>query len=155
MPQMIKEFQKLYRPLSNFWSIQIEYEGLMFYSTEAAYQAMKCANSEDRLLFTSLTASQAKNKSKEFEIGKLNKRTNWHDVNLQIMYNLNKQKFSSGYLRELLLSTDEEELQEGNTWGDTFWGVDLASQIGENHLGKILMRVRSELRAEETSKLAQ
>lgn len=33
----------------------------------------------------------------------------------------------------------------GNTWGDRVWGVDIHRGIGENHLGKILMRIRSEL----------
>ncbi len=37
-------------------------------------------------------------------------------------------------------------LQEGNRWGDTFWGVDLRTGKGENKLGKILMRVRKELK---------
>ena len=33
----------------------------------------------------------------------------------------------------------------GNTWGDTCWGVDLRTGQGENHLGRILMKVREEL----------
>lgn len=32
---------------------------------------------------------------------------------------------------------------EGNTWGDKFWGV--CDGEGENHLGKLLMEVRAEL----------
>jgi hypothetical protein len=38
-------------------------------------------------------------------------------------------------------------LVEGNRWGDQFWGVDLRTGLGENHLGKILMKVRDELRS--------
>ena len=34
-------------------------------------------------------------------------------------------------------------LIEGNEWGDTFWGT--CDGIGENHLGKILMRIRNEM----------
>ncbi|MGM9605038.1 MAG: hypothetical protein ACI3XG_08225 [Faecousia sp.] len=37
-------------------------------------------------------------------------------------------------------------LEEGNTWHDTFWGVDAKTRDGENHLGRILMRVRQDLR---------
>ena len=48
-------------------------------------------------------------------------------------------------LKRLLLATGDKRLAEGNTWGDTFWGVDLRSGRGENHLGIILMRVREEL----------
>jgi hypothetical protein len=35
-------------------------------------------------------------------------------------------------------------LIEGNTWGDTFWGV--CNGVGENNLGKTLMNVREILR---------
>ena len=44
---------------------------------------------------------------------------------------------------ERLLKTRDTELVEGNTWGDIYWGV--CNGVGENHLGKILMRIRSEL----------
>lgn len=37
----------------------------------------------------------------------------------------------------------DEHLEEGNTWGDTIWGT--VDGVGENRLGKILMRVRDEL----------
>ncbi len=45
-----------------------------------------------------------------------------------------------------LLATDDAVLQEGNRWGDRFWGVDLATGIGENQLGQVLMRKRRALR---------
>ena len=37
------------------------------------------------------------------------------------------------------------ELVEDNAWGDTFWGR--CNGIGKNHLGKILMVIREELRS--------
>jgi len=48
-------------------------------------------------------------------------------------------------LREKLLETDNRQLVEGNWHGDTFWGA--CGGKGQNHLGKILMEVREELRA--------
>ena len=47
-------------------------------------------------------------------------------------------------LKEKLLATENEELVEGNTWHDTYWGV--CNRRGKNKLGKILMRIREELR---------
>ena len=47
-------------------------------------------------------------------------------------------------LLDKLLATGDAELVEGNTWGDQVWGV--CDGVGENHLGKTLMRIRSELR---------
>jgi len=47
-------------------------------------------------------------------------------------------------LRILLLDTGDRELVEGNTWDDRFWGV--CEGVGENHLGRLLMKIRAELR---------
>ena len=56
-------------------------------------------------------------------------------------------KFSQNpKLKAELLATGEAQLIEGNTWNDRYWGVDVRSGIGKNHLGKILMKVRSELK---------
>lgn len=48
-------------------------------------------------------------------------------------------------LAKRLLSTKDMELIEGNTWNDTYWGIDLRSMDGQNRLGKILMKIRDEL----------
>ena len=54
-------------------------------------------------------------------------------------------KFKPGSsFAELLLATADEELVEVNEWGDCYWGV--CRGVGENVLGKLLMRVRAELR---------
>ena len=51
---------------------------------------------------------------------------------------------SNPSLIEKLLTTKDATLIEGNTWGDTFWGMD-TRKGGENHLGIILMDVRDML----------
>ena len=51
-------------------------------------------------------------------------------------------------MKQQLLATGNLVLEEGNGWHDTFWGVDLKTGEGENHLGRILMQVREELRGE-------
>ena len=64
------------------------------------------------------------------------------------MFNIVLTKFSSDeYLAYKLLETGEEVLMEGNTWNDTYWGVDLDTMQGKNKLGLILMKVRDVLRA--------
>ena len=60
------------------------------------------------------------------------------------MEDLVRQKFTKNKdLAKLLKGTGNQELIEGNTWKDTFWGV--YNGIGSNHLGKILMKIRKEL----------
>ena len=49
-------------------------------------------------------------------------------------------------LKQQLIGTGDAYLEEGNTWHDTCWGVDLKTGEGQNHLGKILMKVRQELK---------
>ena len=63
------------------------------------------------------------------------------------MYEIVKRKFTiNKELQQKLLETKEEELVEGNWWHDTYWGVDSKTGTGQNKLGKILMKVREEVK---------
>jgi hypothetical protein len=57
------------------------------------------------------------------------------------MWEILESKFSNKELKEKLIKTGEEYLEEKNTWGDKFWGT--SNGIGENNLGKILMNIRN------------
>jgi len=136
---MIGELTGKYRFLSNFWSCFIKLDGVTYPSVENAYQAAKCANTIDRAKFVDCKASEAKRMGKLVSL-----RKDWNEIKLDIMYELVKQKFVADYaLRGKLLETGSQEIQEGNWWGDCYWGT--VNGIGENHLGKILMRVRDEV----------
>ena len=72
-------------------------------------------------------------------------REGWDGIREQVMYEVCKAKFLQNQdILEKLLQTGDEELVEGNHWGDTFWGA--CKGEGENKLGKILMRIRKEER---------
>jgi ribA/ribD-fused uncharacterized protein len=136
---MIAELTGKYRFLSNFWSCFIELGGVTYPSVENAYQAAKCADLRDRDKFIDIKASEAK------RLGRVVKmRPNWNEERLDVMYKLVKQKFMEPSLKTMLLATGNETIEEGNWWGDGFWGT--VNGVGENHLGVILMRVREELR---------
>lgn len=63
-----------------------------------------------------------------------------------IMEEIVRAKFTQNQeLKAQLLSTGDAILIEGNTWNDRYWGVDVRSGVGKNHLGKILMKIRLEL----------
>lgn len=72
------------------------------------------------------------------------KRKDWEEVKHDIMLAVLDAKFSHPAMAELLKATGDEELIEGNWWGDTHWGV--CNGVGENWLGKLLMRVREGLK---------
>ena len=80
------------------------------------------------------------------EVKKVKLREDWEDIKLEVMHNVVFNKFvnkSTSNLGYKLIYTGDAELIEGNNWKDKYWGV--YNGIGENHLGKILMKVRSEL----------
>ena len=139
----IDEFQGEYRWLSNFHVQDVLFKGVIFKSVEHAYQSMKTLDpvwAEN--VRNCATPGEAKKMGKKIKkMGKL--RNDWEQVNLGIMEELVRYKFKDPGLRSLLLATGEAELVEGNNWGDVFFGV--CNGVGENHLGKILMKVRHEI----------
>ena len=75
---------------------------------------------------------------------RLTLRPGWEQIKLSVMETLVREKFTRHpALAAQLLATGDLELVERNHWRDTFWGV--SDGRGENHLGRILMKVRSEL----------
>ena len=139
MKEYIREFSGKYRFLSNFWSCYILYELEEYPSVENAYQAAKMKNISDRLRFTDCKASEAKHLGRVLPM-----LDNWDKVKRKVMYDLVYQKFDTYEdLKHKLLRTGEAILEEGNWWGDTYWGT--VNGKGQNHLGKILMKVRTEL----------
>jgi len=140
--KVINDFTGKHRFLSNFWACfeLIYFDGDMYTSTEHAYQAAKTLSQEEREKIKEAdTPGQAKRLGQ-----KVTMRSDWDDIKIDIMYQLLKEKFQEGsILAQLLLETGYAKLIEGNTWGDTFWGQ--CKGKGENHLGKLLMKVRKEL----------
>ena len=126
--------------LSNFFPIEIEYDGRKWKTSEHAYQAMKVTN------FAEQEAIRAVEKpGKAARLGKLLLlRQDWEQVKFRIMKEVLISKFSIPEMKEKLLATGDEELIEGNNWGDQIWGV--CDGKGENWLGKLLMEVRDEMR---------
>lgn len=140
----ICEFREKYDFLSNFYPCRIEYEGFFYQNAEAAFQAQKCMTQEEKQQFCGLPASKAKRAGRNVEL-----RPDWDVVRTVVMEEIVRAKFMQNpHLAERLLATEKSPLMEGNTWGDTFWGVDSDSGEGENHLGEILMKVRAELTGE-------
>jgi len=136
----INDFRGEYAFLSNFCPCEIVYEGMKFQSTEAAYQAAKTVDIKEREKFIYLGPGEAKRLGRSVKL-----RPDWEKIKLSVMENLLRQKFSDKKLQERLFATGNEMLIEGNWWNDTYWGVCRGK--GENHLGKLLMKIRSEIRA--------
>ncbi len=137
----ISEFIGQYRFLSNFYPAVVKYKSNDYPTVEHAFQAAKCVNDTDRQRIC-----WAKSPGMAKRLGRrVNLRPEWESVKQDVMLSLLRQKFDSGELKDKLLATYPAELIEGNSWNDTFWGVNEFTGKGQNHLGKLLMRVRDEL----------
>jgi ribA/ribD-fused uncharacterized protein len=143
--QVIKGFFGDYRWLSNFWETPVYFEGLIYDSSECAFQASKLAHIEDRKKFASMSGmkpAQSKKEWKKYSL--LDKNTEeWDLRKYDVMSIILFDKFYRNIeLRMKLIETGDKFLEETNHWSDCWWGVDI-KKGGLNNLGEILMKIRN------------
>jgi ribA/ribD-fused uncharacterized protein len=138
--EAIRSFWGEHRYLSNFYLRDVAYNGWVYKSTEHAYQCQKTEDERVRRQMYELSPGQIKRFASKVVL-----RDNWEHMKNKIMYDVVFNKFAQNVdLKRLLVDTGNALLEEGNTWGDTYWGT--VDGVGQNMLGHILMNVRSELR---------
>jgi len=145
----IKSFSGEYRFLSNFFPCHLMVLGTAYSTVEHAYQASKTQN---LYVKQAIAACQTPGKAKAFlkDHNDMQPDAHWTTVyKLETMERLLKLKFdgSQPLLVQALLKTGKAELIEGNSHDDIFWGV--CGGVGENYLGRLLMKIRDELRDEK------
>ena len=145
---MINQFDDKYFFLSNFSKSKLVYDGISYPTVEHAFQAMKTMDIEERKEIASLpTPGAAKRAGRRVVL-----RGDWEDVKDGIMYKILKEKVKDPVLKQKLLDTDNEYLEEGTTWHDNYWGNCYCAKCkhiqGKNVLGKTLMKIRDELKNE-------
>lgn len=146
---MVHEFRGKYHFLSNFYVTPVMYKDTLYPSSEHAYMSAKstdpvwksyCSNNN-------ISPGNVKRESKHIKLV-----DNWDRIKLIVMEDVLRSKFENVHMKKLLLETGNQNLQEGNYWNDKFWGVDLkeSPNMGENNLGRLLMKIRDELKNKET-----
>lgn len=141
----ILSFQGEHRFLSNFFPARVPLDGVWYPTVEHAYQAAKTTVLEEReLVRLCRSPGQAKRMGRALTI-----REDWENRRVVIMRLLLWEKFQIPHLRAALLATRDARLEEGNLWGDTFWGVH--NGRGRNVLGELLMEIRLAIVAEGRS----
>lgn len=135
---MIDSFRDQNRWLSNFWPAPVYLDGVLYPTVENAYQAAKTL--DKRHIFVGCSPAISK------KLGRaVTKRDDWKDIKINVMRHLLEQKFHKDtMLGNQLIATGDQEIIEGNTWGDVFWGV--CEGVGENHLGRLLMEIREDIK---------
>lgn len=140
----ITMFREEYAFLSNFYAHPFEYEGMVYPTAEHAFQAAKTLDLVEReKVRSAVTPTSARRLGKRLTL-----REGWETARFTVMEEVIRLKFTDPHLRAKLVATGKRELIEGNTWRDTTWGMIRTGGggwKGRNELGKILMKVRTEV----------
>jgi N-glycosidase YbiA len=122
--------------------------GQSWATVEHYYQAHKFAGTKFEYLMAEIQAAPTPELAAK--IGRNpdhQPHANWDRCKCEIMYRAVLQKFSTHQdIQQILLDTSDLEIVEDSPV-DYFWGCGI-DQTGTNHLGRILMQVRGELRVE-------
>ncbi len=141
---------------SNFNKVEapIRAQGIEYHTVENFFQAMKTKDVEERRKIAAMPAFEAKRycswRNKELKL-----REDWEDIKIDVMEWALRRKFVPGTKDyQTLLDTGSEVIVEWNNWHDNTWGnctCDKCSKKqGQNHLGKLLMKIRDEIIGQST-----
>ena len=136
---------EVYGAFSNFSRHGVEMDGQWWPTVEHYFQAQKFGDAiyRDRIRRTSPPKQAAAlGRDRSVPI-----RLDWEQVKVATMAEAVRKKFQTHVEpRALLLSTGERDIVEAAP-GDYFWGAGQDGS-GQNHLGRILMQARADLRAQ-------
>jgi N-glycosidase YbiA len=142
-------FYKVWQPygcFSNFSFHEIHIQGTYWPTVEHYYQAQKFVGSTDAVIIPLIHSAATPEEAAA--LGRCSTRQlrrDWDLVKTQVMREAVLKKFlTHADIREVLLMTGNEMLVE-NSPTDYFWGCG-TNKTGQNHLGKILISVREEIR---------
>ena len=140
---VINRFEGPYDWLSNFYERPFELDGRTWPTVEHYFQAMKTMDRrQQEWIRESPDPSTAKRRGRKATL-----RGGWARYRHEVMFRALEAKFRQHPdLQERLLATRNAYLEEGNNWGDAYWGT--VEAVGFNYLGFLLMEVRTRLQDE-------
>jgi ribA/ribD-fused uncharacterized protein len=143
--KVIDSFRGEYQFLSNFYPHPVEFDGLVYPTSEAAFQAQKCTDPADREKYT-----RCKNPVMAKRMGRREVLPpDWETACYAAMEAILRVKFSDPDLAARLIATGDAYLEEGNHWHDNRWGrcrcEACRDKVAENRLGRMLMEIRADL----------
>ena len=127
---------------SNMSSYAVELDGILFMTSEHAYQYAKFSDPLTKeKIKNARSGYDAKMVSIEKEASAV---SGWRDIKLGVMERILRAKLSQHpHIKKKLLETGSREIVEASK-DDDFWGWG-QNKEGMNHHGKIWMKLRSEL----------
>lgn len=128
----------------NFSSFRVLVDGVLYCTVEHAYQAIKFLQTAPEIAQQITDCYSAHDAQKIAYANKDRQRKDWDDVKLDIMEKLLRLKLEQNpYVKKKLLETGNLIICEDSP-KDSFWGIG-ANRDGRNELGKLWMKLRSEL----------
>jgi ribA/ribD-fused uncharacterized protein len=161
LPEILYFFSKEPENLefSNFYETTFKLDDVEYKSAEHAYQSIKAKTFGDEEMFAKILKAKSAQSAKSFgKKVKDYKEDIWSAKKEEVMKTILRAKFTQNLeLRKKLIDTGDKILANADA-RDKFWGIGTSATTtiakdpkkwkGENKLGKILMEVRGELRAE-------
>jgi ribA/ribD-fused uncharacterized protein len=136
-------YDQWYDVLNNFSANAVEIEGILYPTSEHAYQAAKCTDPDGK---QEIKSAKSPLLAKEISNQKYKsaKDSDWNNKKLGVMESILRAKLAQHQeVREALIKSGTEEIAEDSPV-DAFWGRGEDGN-GENQLGKLWMKIRSEL----------
>lgn len=174
----ITSFDNKYSFLSNFYEVPVEYNGITYQNSEAAFQHAKCKNlttAEQIKFLNSLkpglkrevmvyvsnsdanpltTVFSLVNPSIAKKLGRVvPMKDTWENVKYETMEEIVRNKFTqNSTLKAELLETGDSQLLEGNYWHDNTWGkcvcYKCVGKVGSNGKNNNLGAILMKIREE-------
>jgi ribA/ribD-fused uncharacterized protein len=138
----IPYYENSYFALHNFSAHSVLYKGVIYPTVEHAYHSSKFKDEKIKK-----EIQNAGSPLLAYELGQKYKsvrRNGWDEIKVGILEEIISEKVKQHEeVKNALLATGDEEIVEENP-NDDFWGSGKDGN-GQNHTGKILMRIRGEL----------
>ncbi len=135
-------YERQFYMFSNFSAFAVIWQGQKWMTSEHAYQAAKFTDPiiQDEIR-NALSAYAAKKVARSFDD---QRRPDWAEVKLGVMEDILRAKLAQhAHIQTKLRETGAREIIEDSPT-DSFWGCG-PDHRGQNHLGKLWMKLRAEL----------
>lgn len=134
-------------------AFQMSVNGVRVLTSEHLYQALKFPDHPEvqKLILSKPSPIACKMVAKS-KVNREKIREDWKEVQLEVMEFCLKLKLLWHWMKfgKLLRDTEGKEIVEISSKRDTYWGKVRSEEglVGDNHLGKLLMKLRDELLGE-------
>lgn len=141
----ISFYPKEFYVFDNFSAFQVEYNGIIFPTSEHAYQSMQFIKTSKEIFEKIKNSKSAHDAQKMAFENKDKADPEWDKKKKEIMKSILRSKINQHpYVLKKLLQTGDRKIIE-DSWRDPIWGWGEA-KCGQNLLGQIWMELREEYR---------